>query len=94
MYAELARAGPVHRVTLPTGVVAWLVTGHAEARQVLTDPRVGRGPTLAGPIAEQLPPAVREATASLLLYRNPPDHTRLQRPVRGVHPRPGGAARA
>jgi len=29
-YAQLARTGPVHRITLPTGTPAWLVTGHDE----------------------------------------------------------------
>lgn len=37
-YAEL-RAGPMPRVRLPYGEDAWLVTGYADARQVLSDPR-------------------------------------------------------
>ncbi|MFF9587562.1 cytochrome P450 [Streptomyces achromogenes] len=39
-YAPLRDGAPLHRVTLYNGRQAWLVTGHAEARQVLTDARL------------------------------------------------------
>ncbi|ARZ67703.1 cytochrome P450 [Streptomyces albireticuli] len=39
-YGALAADGPVTRVALYNGRVVWLVTGHAEARALLTDPRV------------------------------------------------------
>jgi hypothetical protein len=39
---KLAAQGPVHRVTLPSGRPGWLVTGNAEARTALTDPRLAR----------------------------------------------------
>src|SRR5262245_224512 len=38
--ARLRRHGSVHRVTLPSGLQVWLVTGHAEVREALTDPRI------------------------------------------------------
>lgn len=40
VYAALAAAGPVHRISLPTGEPAWLITGHDETRQALHDPRL------------------------------------------------------
>ena len=43
-YAQLAAAGPVHRIMLPTGVLAWLITGYEEVRQALPDPRLVKGP--------------------------------------------------
>ncbi|MDN3259857.1 cytochrome P450 [Streptomyces sp. CSDS2] len=45
LHAETARiraAGPVVRVVLPGGIHAWSVTGYAEARRLLADPRVSR----------------------------------------------------
>ncbi|MBV2156580.1 cytochrome P450 [Kitasatospora sp. SUK 42] len=45
LHAETARIrarGPVTRVELPGGVPAWSVTGYAEGRQLLSDPRVSR----------------------------------------------------
>jgi pentalenolactone synthase len=38
----LQEAGPVHRVRTRTGDAAWLVTGYAEVRALLADPRLGR----------------------------------------------------
>jgi 2-hydroxy-5-methyl-1-naphthoate 7-hydroxylase len=37
---RLRAAGPLTRIELPGGVTAWTVTGHAEARRLLTDPRL------------------------------------------------------
>ncbi|MFH8786483.1 cytochrome P450 [Streptomyces roseoverticillatus] len=39
-YQDLAARGPLTHVTLYDGRVVWLVTGHTEARSLLTDPRV------------------------------------------------------
>ncbi|MGH3980576.1 MAG: cytochrome P450 family protein [Pseudonocardiaceae bacterium] len=80
-YAELAAAGRVHRITLPTGAPAWLITGYDEARRALTDPRLVRGGPLHGALGDQLPPDVKAAIGNHLLNHNPPDHTRLRRLV-------------
>ena len=39
-YAELRARGPLVQVQVPSGAVIWVVTRHAEAQQVLTDPRI------------------------------------------------------
>ena len=39
-YADLREREPASRVVLPTGRVAWLVTRHDLARQLLADQRV------------------------------------------------------
>lgn len=39
---ELLGGGPIHRVRTAVGDEAWLVTGYAEVRQLLTDARLGR----------------------------------------------------
>ena len=40
LYADARREGPVRRVTLADGRPAWIVTGYAEGRQALLDPRL------------------------------------------------------
>ncbi|MGH3904833.1 MAG: cytochrome P450, partial [Pseudonocardiaceae bacterium] len=39
-YAALGAVGPAHRITLPSGELVWLITGHREVRQALHDPRI------------------------------------------------------
>jgi cytochrome P450 len=71
----------------PDGLEGWLVTGHAEARKVLADPRFVTGerfthsptelPHVFVSISEQVPPG-------FFLFFDPPEHTRLRRKVTGV----------
>ncbi len=42
LFAELGAACPVHPVQLPDGADAWLVIGHAAARQALKDSRLSK----------------------------------------------------
>ncbi|GAA3437473.1 cytochrome P450 [Kutzneria kofuensis] len=81
--AELRERGPVARVRLFDGSTPWLVTGHAEARALLSDPRVSsdRGrPNFPMPIP--LPPQTRPTNMTATLISNdPPVHTRLRRMV-------------
>ncbi|MET8981415.1 cytochrome P450 [Streptomyces sp. NPDC004539] len=39
-YQEIGRSGPLHRVSLWDGSSIWMVTGHATARSLLSDPRL------------------------------------------------------
>lgn len=48
---------PLARVACPTGITAWLVTRHAEAREVLGDPRrFSSRPGTAGHLVANMPP--------------------------------------
>ena len=80
-YARLVDEGPVHRITMPSGAPAWLVTGHTEVKSALSDPRLIKngGPMTAA--ALQLSPDIDRAMNSDLLHLDPPDHTRLRRLV-------------
>jgi cytochrome P450 len=81
-YAQLAEAGPIHRIVLPTGEPAWLITGYHEVRQVLHDPRLVKSEATQANVGRGLlPPEVFAAMAHHMLNRNPPDHTRLRRLV-------------
>jgi cytochrome P450 len=76
-FAELAAAGPLHRVTLFTGVPVWLVTGHEEVRALLADPAVVKPPG-AGPHSDHVPAELDAAMNRNMLLSNPPEHTRLR----------------
>ncbi|MGI5232048.1 cytochrome P450 family protein [Actinoallomurus sp. CA-142502] len=79
--AELAAAGPVHHLRLATGADAWVVTGHAEARAVLTDPRVVKSGASTSPYGAELSAELVTALDSHMLNTDPPEHTRLRRLV-------------
>jgi cytochrome P450 len=78
-FAELAATGPVQKVVLFTGVPAWVVTGYAEARELLAHPALVK--VLSGPHMDAMPPDLHAAMDTHLLSINPPDHTRLRRLV-------------
>jgi cytochrome P450 len=85
-FDELAAKGPVQRLTLFTGVTVWLITGHAETRQVLSDPAVAKS-FRGGPHADKVSPKLNEAMRQHVLSANPPDHTRLRRLVNAAFTR-------
>ncbi|MFD7497370.1 cytochrome P450 [Streptomyces sp. NPDC059832] len=78
--AEMCREQPVLRVNLPYGGDgdAWLATRHADVKTVLGDPRFSR----AAAAGEDVPRAVAAALPSTtMLSMDPPEHSRLRRPV-------------
>ncbi|MDQ4020151.1 MAG: cytochrome P450 [Actinomycetota bacterium] len=82
VYAALAAGGPVHRITLPTGEPAWLITGYDEVRHTLRDPRVIKSEAALANIGHGLvPPEVFAGMSHHMLNSNPPDHARLRRLV-------------
>jgi cytochrome P450 len=81
-YAALAATGPVHRITLPSGQPAWLITGYQEVRQALHDPRIIKREATGAILGRGLLSAeLMAATSSHMLNNNGCDHTRLRRLV-------------
>ncbi|WP_354644087.1 cytochrome P450 [Kitasatospora camelliae] len=78
---RLAEPGPPRLAALPTGTPVWLVTRHADVRQVLTDPRIGRA-TLYAPDAPPITttPNLLDDPDSLL-NSDGADHQRIRRTV-------------
>lgn len=81
-YAGLRDASPVHKVNLPAGQSAWLVTRFDDVAAVLKDERFAKDkynaltPEQAGK-EPWMPPLFRPLTRNMLDL-DPPDHTRLR----------------
>ncbi len=86
-YREEGLKGGVHRLRFPSGGEGWLVTGHAEAKAVLSDSRFShRNELLASPLPPpfELPPGDHtppKAEPGAFNKMDPPDHTRYRRIV-------------
>jgi pikromycin synthase len=74
VYARLREQGPVHRVLMPGGMPAWLVVGYAEAKALLSDPRLSND-------WRNAPGGDPNGSAPHMLISDPPDHTRLRKLV-------------
>lgn len=80
-YRRLAGDGPVQHVITPDGSPGWLVTGYAEARALLDDPRLSKDIRSARKLIPDMPPWTRSPVLEHMLHSDPPDHTRLRRLV-------------
>jgi cytochrome P450 len=87
IYQQLASDGPVARVTMPSGVPVWLVTGFADVRRVYTDPRLVRTASPVHGYIEQVAPEHAPAMVNHMLRFEGEDHARLRRMIGAVFTR-------
>ncbi|MFJ8435231.1 cytochrome P450 [Kitasatospora sp. NPDC094019] len=85
LYQRMRAAGPVHRVTFPSGVGAWLVTGYKAAHAALNDPRLGKNHALGNEdwrkLASIMPEPQHSQLQVHLLHQDPPKHTTMRKLV-------------
>jgi len=77
VHARLRAQRPVTPVILPGGPGAWLITGYAEARAALADPRLSKHM----PGWHPEPDSIFAALDLHMLNSDPPDHERLRKLV-------------
>lgn len=101
-YNRLRELGPIHRITLPNGLAAWLVIDYELGKQVLADPRLSKDEESSGAAARRQgisagwqQGAGPRPLRMNLLNTDPPDHTRLRSlvnkaftPAASAHMRP------
>jgi cytochrome P450 len=76
-YAVLRQQETMARVRLPFGEDAWLATRYSDVKAVLGDPRFSRAAT----VGRDEPRVTQQQLGTGILSMDPPDHTRLRRPV-------------
>jgi len=81
VYRVLRRQAPVHHVRMPGGALGWIVLDYDLAREALADTELSKdlqtplaAAALARAHAENLTPAI----PSMMLFTDPPQHTRLR----------------
>lgn len=77
-YDEARASAPLVRVRMPFGGSAWLATGHAEVKVVLSDPRFSRAAAAHADTPRLLP---EPPPSGSVLTMDPPEHTRLRKLV-------------
>ena len=87
-YARLRETAPVQQATLPDGQELWLLTRYADVEAAFADPRLVKDPRNARSPEElaRMPvrPEAMQYIQTIMLRRDPPDHTRLRRLVSKV----------
>ncbi|WP_308294766.1 cytochrome P450 [Streptomyces sp. JJ66] len=78
-YSRLRAEEPVARVPVATGGHTWVVTGYAEARAALSDPRLSRAAFYRADAPEF--PGLLKAPPEMIASMDPPEHTRLRKLV-------------
>ncbi|HTE64174.1 MAG TPA: cytochrome P450, partial [Solirubrobacteraceae bacterium] len=78
---ELSARAPVARVRLWDGSTPWLITGYADARALLADPRISADVRLAGFPHASAAARARRTRARTFIGMDDPDHARLRRMV-------------
>jgi cytochrome P450 len=92
-FADLRGNGPVQPLELGNGARAWLVTGFAEAREVLADERFSND-RIRYKEATQMsaadveagfagPADIAERADGMFIFMDPPEHTRIRRLLTG-----------
>ena len=74
VHARLRAERPVAAVIMPGGMPGWLITGYADARAALADPRLLKSP----PGWNPEPGSIFAALEQHMLNSDPPDHGRLR----------------
>lgn len=77
-YAALRQGGPLARVTLPTGHLAWVAYGYEAVRAIAVDDRFSKY-AVTRPGAPALLPIAKGSQSMVTM--DPPEHTRLRRLV-------------
>lgn len=75
-YTRMRASGPIVRANLPNGAPVWAVTRHAEARQILSDPRISSD------TGRPERPRARDddrPDEGFFIEADPPEHTRYRR---------------
>ncbi|MEU9456790.1 cytochrome P450 [Streptomyces sp. NPDC048277] len=79
---RLGVSAPVARAVLPDGSPGWFVTGYAEAKALLADPRLRHNsPVPRQDEAGDGGPKLPEGLVSSMITMDPPQHTRLRKLV-------------
>ncbi|MFE0812914.1 cytochrome P450 [Streptomyces sp. NPDC058794] len=81
--AHLREEAPVRRLSYPDGTLGWLVTGYAEARAVLGDARFSSRSELQR-LPVPYPWTAEPAAPGRFISMDPPDHSRLRKPLAGL----------
>jgi cytochrome P450 len=79
-FARLRESRPVTEVRMPGYGRAWVVTRYADVRAALADPRLARDMNR-WPGGARSRPSEARGVAAHMLHADPPEHTRLRRPV-------------